>query len=317
MTMMAGTALAVGCGGSDGDDDDDDGGNVTATTSPGFTASDTVTSNTQAATTLNTSSTVTSTGTGTTGTTTGTNTGTTTGTTGDAGGAGGGGGANCEDDEPMVSTTGGGGEGGAAGASSGGEISDGWNFVESDETEAWSIVDCADDATDCVDGDNATVGWACGFTSVTINWTADANTAAQKFQLQNVVGEDMLRDLTGKTIYARIRMISAAVEGHGYDFNVIAQDFIPDSDDTNDWKWFSTCYNGEGDCPNNPTGEAFGPDAWVPLQLPMRAALAPEGFAFDSVRKFAIEIATKHWADGEPFNYESGPTTFEIDYFVW
>ncbi len=29
---------------------------------------------------------------------------------------------------------------------------------------------------------------------------------------------------------------------------------------------------------------------------PIRQALAPDEFAFDSVRKFAIEIGTKHWA---------------------
>ena len=59
------------------------------------------------------------------------------------------------------------------------------------------------------------------------------------------------------------------------------------------------------------------PGVLSPVVTPFKADLAPDGFAFDGVRKFAIQIATKHWADGEPFTYDSAPTSFEIDYVAW
>jgi hypothetical protein len=213
-------------------------------------------------------------------------------------------------------TTGAAGAGGAAGAT-GEELEEGWNFVDEAEIGQWGIVACADDATDCVDADSASLDFSCGVMQVQIDWPEAANTAAAKFQVQNVVPESMLRDLTGKVLYARVQMTSEWVDGHGYDFDLIAQDFVVDGDDSNDWKWFATCWNGNGDCPDNPSGEAFAPGSWVPLTLPMSADIAPAEFAFDGVRKFAIQIATKHWADGEPFSYDSAPTTFEIDYVAW
>jgi hypothetical protein len=127
----------------------------------------------------------------------------------------------------------------------------------------------------------------------------------------------MLRDLSGKTLYARVRMTSPAVADHGYDFNVVAQDFIDDDDDSNDWKWFATCYNGSGNCADNPSGETYTMGTWVALALPMLADLAPDEFAFDSVRKLAFEIGTKYWAEGEPFSYDDAPAAFEVDYVAW
>src|SRR5690606_30770568 len=99
--------------------------------------------------------------------TTGSTTGSTTGTGGSAGtGAGGtaGAGGECMDDEPMV-TTGGAGEGGAAGAAGAGTsdvelTGEGWNFVSASELDDWAITPCADDATNCVDGDDASISWA-------------------------------------------------------------------------------------------------------------------------------------------------------------
>lgn len=330
--LLSGAALAVGCSGDDsgGGGSSDDGGVTTTsvTTTISTNAINSATSSQSTNGTSNgTSGTTTgaTTGTGTTGTGT-TGTGTTgtggaggTGTTGSTTGTGGDPG--CEDPAPIgggSSNEGGGaGEGGAAGAAGGEELTEGFNFVDESEVAQWSIVACADDATDCVDDDSATVTYSCGVLQVEIEWPESANTVATKFQIQNVVPEDMLRDLSGKTLYARVRMTSDWVDGDGYDFDLIAQDYIVDADDGNDWKWFSTCYNGSGDCPENPSGETWAPPDWVPLVLPMEADLAPDGFAFDGVRKFAIQIATKHWADGEPFTYDSAPTSFEIDYVAW
>jgi len=327
--LLSGAALAVGCS---GDDSGSNGNDDTATTSPVTTttgnATNAVNSATSSQSTNGTangtaSGTANGTATGTSGSTNGTNgttgtTGSTTGTTGSTTGAGGGAGAGCEDETPIGGMgSGSAGEGGGAGAPAGEELTEGFNFVDESEAGEWSIVACADDATDCVDEDTATMTYSCGVLQVEIEWPESANTGATKFQIQNVVPENMLRDLSGKTLYARVRMTSDWVDGDGYDFDLIAQDYIADADDSNDWKWFSTCYNGSGACPENPSGETWAPPDWVPLVLPMQADLAPEGFAFDGVRKFAIQIATKHWADGEPFTYDSAPTSFEIDYVAW
>jgi hypothetical protein len=194
-------------------------------------------------------------------------------------------------------------------------LTEGFNFVDPSEIAAWSVTACADGAANCFD--QATLSFSCGVMQVEISWPEGANTEAKRLQLQHVVSESMLYDLAGKTLYLRVRLSSASANGHGYDFNVVAQDFIDDDDDSNDWKWFSTCYNGSGSCPDNPSGETYSTDTWVQVVLPMREDLAPDEFAFDRVRKFAIEIGTKHWAEGEPFNYDEAPTTFEIDYVAW
>jgi len=332
LSLISGAALAVGCSGDDsGGDDDDDAVTSTTVTTTTVTSTNNInsatssqsTNGTSNGTTNGTSGTTTgATGstTGATGSTTGTG-GATTGTTGTTTGTGGTGGDTCEDPPPIGGGSGneggGAGEGGAAGASGGEELTEGFNFVDESEVAQWSIVACADDATDCVDDESASVSFSCGVLHVEIDWPESANTGATKFQIQNVVPEDMLRDLSGKTLYARVRMTSDWIDGDGYDFDLIAQDYIVDDDDGNDWKWFSTCYNGSGACPDNPSGETWAPPDWVPLVLPMEADLAPAGFAFDGVRKFAIQIATKHWADGEPFTYDSAPTGFDIDYVAW
>lgn len=307
LTLLTGAALAVACGGDDSGDDDDDGSATGTPTSTTGTPTSTTTQ-TQSATSSGTS-------TGTTGSTTGS----TTGTGGSAGtGAGGtaGAGGECMDDEPMV-TTGGAGEGGAAGAAGAGTsdvelTGEGWNFVSASELDDWAITPCADDATNCVDGDDASISWACGVLQVTVNWPEAANTAPHSVQIENLVPEDMLREMDGLTVVARARMTSDWVDGDGYDFNIVAQD-------NPDWGWHATCLDSSGaPCAVTPGGSFFAPeDGWVTAMLPITEEAAPDGFQTDGIRKFVIEIASKHWADGEPFTYDSAPTSFEIDYFVW
>lgn len=247
---------------------------------------------------------------------------------GSTSGSGGGVSTVCEDDSPTgwtgnsaagaAGAGGAAGAAGAAGASDGVELGSGFNFVDESEIEQWSIVPCDVEATDCVDEAAASMSFTCGVLQVEIAWPQSANTRATKLRIQNVVSQNMLRDLRGKTLYARVRMTSSWVAGaaNGYDFNLIVQDYVVD-DASNDWRSFSTCDNRSGNCPDSASGETFSDAGWIPLALPMRAELAPDDFAFDSVRGLTIEIRTKHWPDGEPFSYDSVPASFEVDYVAW
>jgi hypothetical protein len=55
---------------------------------------------------------------------------------------------------------------------------------------------------------------------------------------------------------------------------------------------------------------------WSTAFLTMDAA--PDDFVTDGIIKLGIEIATKQYEGPEtPFAYDSAPTTFEINAFVW
>lgn len=316
-TLLASTSLVVACG-SDDDGDDDDGSNSTTAT-VGNTGIPTTTTQSQSATSGQTTTSTTgvttsptTTGTTTTTTTTGSTTGTSSTTgAGGGGGAGGEGGA-CTDDDtvepPLVGAAGAAGGGGAAPVELTGE---GWNFTSESEVADWSVETCAAGTT-CVEGP---VAWACGVMQVTINWPAAANAAAHQFRLQNLVPPEMLRDLAGRTLVVQARLTSEQVGSNGYDLNIFAQDYTNDNDDTNDWHWFATCWNGNVACAETPSADLYAPgQGWQTAFLTMDAA--PAEFVTSGVIKLGIEIATKQYA-GPTFTYDAGPTTFEINAFVW
>lgn len=294
LTMLTGAALAVACGGDDsgGDDDDDQ---VTNTSGPTTTTN--ATSQTQTATSSQTTSTISN--------TTGTST-TGAGGTGGTGGSAGGGGM-CQDEG--MPTTGGAGEGGAGGE---GPMPDsGYTFEEPSEIEDWAMQARNDDCDDCVD--TGSLAWSCAVMEVSVTWPADADTVSQKVVLENILGQNALADLTGRTVMASIRMTSDAVQNNGYDIDLGLNDYGGDSD----WTYHGTCWSGSTDCPSNRHNtELWGPDdGWKAVSLDAGAAESPD-FDESSIIKMALQISTKWWDTGT-FDYASAPVTFEVGMYVW